>query len=402
VQDFGCGFPETGSYSYSYSYDQQKSMNPCDDTFMSMRRTLKKAPACSDTGRCCRSDFSPGMFVPRGPIPGAEPALRYTYQPVEADCRYENITRGQVSHALRHQGSPLVVFGDSMMRQLFLRLVFLMRGQQRLLDPHLQTHAQYLVCKEADAFRVFQASPNGSLTDTTSEDLLVGLPSFFSMEKGPGLKAARQSVSRCSRTPMRLDFVWSPLYGQQAKMMGTYLAAVPAGVKPVLISSVGYWESNNNISNSYLNALKEAATAKAARKIFIVSVPTVKVGAAPVGGREREAKLREKNEFMKLWTEKQGPMFSFVDFDALSRAAIRPPGGGGIDKHYICSLLWKRPCKGCPAILIDRRAGVMKNGSLLPQIIEGTVGAVHTTEDGLCTDETNRAVWNIIFNTLIQ
>jgi hypothetical protein len=29
--------------------------------------------------------------------------------------------------------APLVVIGDSMMRQLFLRLVMMMRGQQRLL-----------------------------------------------------------------------------------------------------------------------------------------------------------------------------------------------------------------------------------------------------------------------------
>lgn len=408
MQDFACGFPETGSFSFSYhqlDHQQQGLQNPCDDTFMSMRRTLKNAPACSDlTGRCCRSDFTRGLFSPHGSIPGAETAQRYSYQPIDTNCEYANITRGQVLHALRRYGSPLVVFGDSMMRQLFLRLVFLMRGQQRLLDPHLQTHAQYLVCKEADAFRVFQASPSGSLSDMTSDDLFVGLPSFFAMEEGPGLDATRQSLSRCSRTPMRLDFVWSPLYGQQAKMVGAYIAALPAGVKPVIISSVGYWESKNDISTLYLDALLQAAAAKAARKIFVVGVPTVKVGAATSDGHEREAKLREKNKFMRNWVEKQKNLkiFSFVDFDAVSRASVRPPGGGGIDKHYICSLLWKRPCRGCPTIFIDKRTGVVENGTLLSQITKGTVGAIHTTEDGLCTDETNSAVWNIIFNTLIS
>ena len=63
---------------------------------------------------------------------------------------------------LENLNAPLVVVGDCMMRQVFLRLVMLIRGQQRLLDYKVLTNAQYLVCPEADAFRIASVSPNGS------------------------------------------------------------------------------------------------------------------------------------------------------------------------------------------------------------------------------------------------
>ena len=35
-----------------------------------------------------------------------------------------------------------------------LRLVMMLRGQKRLLDYHLHTNAHYVVCPEADVFRI--------------------------------------------------------------------------------------------------------------------------------------------------------------------------------------------------------------------------------------------------------
>lgn len=49
----------------------------------------------------------------------------------------------------------------------------MMRGQQRLLDYHLHTHAQYSVCKEADVFRIATNSANLTAGAPNNEHLKV-------------------------------------------------------------------------------------------------------------------------------------------------------------------------------------------------------------------------------------
>jgi hypothetical protein len=42
---------------------------------------------------------------------------------------------------------PCQVVGDSLMRQLFSRLVHMMRGHSRIIDYKMHTHASYTVCQ---------------------------------------------------------------------------------------------------------------------------------------------------------------------------------------------------------------------------------------------------------------
>lgn len=48
--------------------------------------------------------------------------------------------------------TDIVVAGDSMMRQFYLRLLHQLRGRRRLFDYRVHTHAKYTHCEEADAF----------------------------------------------------------------------------------------------------------------------------------------------------------------------------------------------------------------------------------------------------------
>ena len=49
------------------------------------------------------------------------------FQPPE--CKYHQYTRGEVLGYFQGSGVDIVVVGDSFIRQLFVRLVHLMRGQ---------------------------------------------------------------------------------------------------------------------------------------------------------------------------------------------------------------------------------------------------------------------------------
>ena len=49
---------------------------------------------------------------------------------------------------LQSNQMDILVAGDSMMRQLFVRLVHMMRGSLRVLDYHIHTPASYSVCPE--------------------------------------------------------------------------------------------------------------------------------------------------------------------------------------------------------------------------------------------------------------
>ena len=110
------------------------------------------------------------------------------------------MTRGQVLATLEELNAPLVVFGDSMMRQLFLRLVMMMRGQERLLDYKLHnSNAQYLVCDDRDAFRISANSESGQSGSYNLTYLREKIPSFVKLEEGPGLAAAKTSMDLCSR-----------------------------------------------------------------------------------------------------------------------------------------------------------------------------------------------------------
>lgn len=385
LQEFKCGFPETGEFIYT----EPDNNGNCPDSFMTT--THRPPPPCGD--RCCRGDHH-GDFTAGEEIFGSG-AVRYTFQPTDNSCRYNEITRGQIIRYFNKIGSPLLVAGDSMMRQFYLRLVMMMRGQQRLLDYHAHAHAQYAVCREADAFRISTSNSNISSPVPNNEHLKGRIPTFFSMKSGPGRVAGQAAMLNCSRPPINFHYMHSPRWKNQIAMIPHYVNNLQPGVKPIIFTSIGYWEGNDTVPEDYLAMLTALETR--ARKIVVVSVPIVRVPDA-----ERQATYIKRNTFMKSWVDAAGEPYVFLDFQAMSSSAHPPPGGSMNNWHYMCSVAWRITCADCELFQVDHEDGQDEQGNLLQQIRQGDVERVHATEDGLCGDEMNRNMWQVALNMLLK
>lgn len=171
-----CLFHASGMY-------EQGARDQCSDAFMEVQP--RPLPSCAEA--CCTGQ-------PRGQFRRVD--QQYTFVPLKAEkCTYFEYSRNEVrpanprmaeglesseafgrgqpllqtasawfSHVIELQWTVLVqvldflqggdmdilVAGDSMMRQLYIRLVHMMRGSRRVLDYHIHTHANYAVsCKAA-------------------------------------------------------------------------------------------------------------------------------------------------------------------------------------------------------------------------------------------------------------
>lgn len=382
-QEMPCVFPESGEFEYS-----RVPSKGCQDPFMS---TVRHGPKpCGE--RCCRSDHE-GDFINIGPVRGRKND-RYSYQPTDSTCKYEELGRGQLLHYLHSRGSPIAVMGDSMMRQFFLRLVMMIRGQKRLIDYHQHAHAQYLVCREADMFRISTSVSNESSVAPNDGHLLAKIPSFFRTTSGPGTLMAETAMAKCSRAPVHLNYLHLPRFVNQIESIPAYLKSLPPGVKPVLLISVAYWQNGEEVPEEYLTMLSDVAPK--VRKVFIISVPTVRV----VSKEKREMYIA-RNTFMKGWVESKGEPFAFLDYDGISLSKHTPPGGADNNWHYMCSIGWRTSCANCDLLRVDHSNGVNEFGEPVPQMPVGNVERIMSTEDGVCADEMNRNLWQIVFNTLL-
>jgi len=77
----------------------------------------------------------------------------------------------QLLQYLQGEQMDILVAGDSMMRQLYVRLVHMMRGARRVLDYHIHTPGSYSVCAEADRFRISPLNSNRSVHSFKKLDL---------------------------------------------------------------------------------------------------------------------------------------------------------------------------------------------------------------------------------------
>lgn len=91
--------------------------------------------------------------------------------------------------------STLAVVGDSTMRQMYIKMVAMMRGQQRHLDYHIHTHAQYQVCREVDILRLAANNPTGVATTSEAKFLKDVVTAFFKSEIGPGQADAKRILA---------------------------------------------------------------------------------------------------------------------------------------------------------------------------------------------------------------
>ena len=98
----------------------------------------------------------PGLFVRSGLSTGPEPVPRFVWKPSDATVAHtpSRDTQG-IASALA--GRRLLFMGDSMVRQLFIRLVCAMRQRAACIEAHYNSQLMH--------YSVHQASPNGPATD---------------------------------------------------------------------------------------------------------------------------------------------------------------------------------------------------------------------------------------------
>ncbi|KAH7623878.1 hypothetical protein NADE_008693 [Nannochloris sp. 'desiccata'] len=381
AEEFGfkCAFPETGIFSPSGA--------ACADPFLS---TIRSSASPCGAERCCAAS-SPGAFLPDGTF--ANGAQRFSYQPLLPEtCRYTPMTRGQIMATLEGINAPLVVIGDSMMRQLFLRLVMMMRGQERLLDYRLHTHAQYLLCDDRDAFRISANSKSGESGSYNITYLREKIPAFFGLKEGPGRAVAKKSLSLCSKKPIEMHYVMAPSFGTQTPAIPKYQQVFKSpNVKPMYVINVGYWEGIDFVPAFYLQSL--SLLRNKATKVFLVGIAT----GYKTADKRRDA-YRRRNEQLKTWAQEQGAPFFYVDYDSLTTTTSEPKPAGpfGTDSHFMCGIVWHRRSK--PTVRIGKASQYTE---LEAQIPVGKMERIQMTRDGKCSDETNRNLWQMIFNVMI-
>ena len=81
------------------------------------------------------------------------------------------------------------------------------------------------------------------------------IPGFFAVRSGPGTAVGRATLAKCSRAPAEFHYLHAPRWNTQAKMLPYYMQSLTPGTKPVVMSSVGYWEGAAEVPLTYLAAL---------------------------------------------------------------------------------------------------------------------------------------------------
>ena len=195
------------------------------------------------------------------------------------------------------QESCLVMMGDSMMRQLFTSLVFLVRGAEHVVDYNHHTHAAYSVCDERDmlSFPAFSSSWDNA-------KLQRGLRSFFASRhefsaqnrfRGHPVLDAHEDFER-HRCVNRLDvwYLWLPSFRTQEPVLDYLMRLRDHASKDDMgdgdstatghsrwgsgagweirsrglelshcsvMTSVGFWEHGSVANERYLDLLRRAA-----------------------------------------------------------------------------------------------------------------------------------------------
>lgn len=395
--------PVVAAGYYAYRTGQSEVSGGCRsgkafDSFMS--QSSSPPPSCGS--RCCRTDHK-GEFKKqefREESATVEDAFssslltvledeksppKFTFQPTDSSCKFNDINRGQVMQLLSAHSTPLVVMGDSTMRQLYLRLIAMMRGESRLVDYHIHTHAQYKVCRQVDYLRLSANSAEKKISPSDSWFLRSIIPAFFNLEVGPGREDAKRVLSECSHAPLEMNYIQAPLSMAQAEMLTKYIKSQKTPKrKPLVVLSVGFWQSGEEIPEAYLQTLTQLQD-RVSRFVYVGMPVSV------VHNHTQRLQFKRRNELMREWINEKGPQFLYVDFDALASSSNAPNGTKG-SKHYSCWIEWSKAMYPF---------GASENPSGTSQIF-GEVARIHTDIDGECSDEMNRNLWQVIFNGLFD
>lgn len=403
-----CPLPAAGLY-----FERKPSKGGCSVPPF-WQETGAGAPSCKADGVCCSGDGFNGTWQ--------EVSSDKEYQSMEfvpdenTGCRFHSYTRRQVLGCLAD--TTVMMWGDSMLRQLFNRVPSLFRGQRRSYDAQRWRAERYDVCEAADA-RTMAPTIDGlapkdfhyagwglaALTDDPAQ-LLLSLDEVPRTELldlvDPNAEPKEFPGRTCGDT-RPVSFVFVPATGFQPthRFMGMYMDKKYGNhtdlSKAVFLTQVGFWDFESEVPpDKYLQTLQDALD-RGLKRLVIVLVPTPLVG---IDERDpRRGLLRGRNDFMRRWAANEtSGRTSVIDFDTLSLAPNAPTGllGNWTDWHYMCKFVWyaEEPEHNVTAAELAPRSHTWLDPG------GWTLGDLNTNWPRDCIDDMNRVVLQLLFNDL--
>ena len=276
----------------------------------------------------------------------------------QSRCMYHSYSREEALLCLSKQHKTrIVIIGDSLWRQLYMRLVYFVRQPTFLIDHTCHFNSRYGVCETHDNIE------HSGVSETVDAP---GWEKRF--QETFGQRSALEGL--CRINPIEVHFLWAQHFDRQISRIQTYLELFPKSASEKLlfiIGAPGFWAlDEQTVPLEYFDMLDTIP--QRVSQAYIMGVPTLHVQTV-----EQQHNLQLRNEQLKQWvTESPSDRMQYFDYDTFARADNAPANLMFHDWHYMCH--WD--FMGCNS-----------HSSLMP------------TQDCNCQDDMNLAIWQGIFNS---
>jgi len=356
----------------SGSFKRRDSEAACSTRHM--EQVQRPRPTCESS--CCTADPGPGAWIVDKQAPGHK-----VFQP-DAGCVYYQYGRQEILESFQGASTDIMIVGDSFLRQLFVRLLHLMRGQERVVDYKIHTHASYATCDAADSFVVAPAYNDG--LGANKDKQFYSVNSFF---LGHNVTSDPR-WSDCSQQPMQVHYMFGSTFRQQVRNLERYSKD---GWEPTtkidVVISVMFWTHEWETPAEWLDALAALKAQKFVRRLFLLGIPTARVDPTKP---DYVKAYQNRNHMMREWVANQTSGAHYIDFDVLSTSDGIPGACTGGNKHYACHLRY------------TYKDGNTTDSHFRDPFMQVPLNALYSSEDGECFDDVNAAVWQMYFNVAMK
>lgn len=360
----------------SGSYRNIESGRSCSSASME-ERFLGPNPTCANS--CCTADPGPGSWIADRNAPG-----HLVFKP-DNGCEYHQYSRAEILEFYQGTATDILVVGDSFMRQLFVRLTHILRGQERVVDFKIHTHASYATCDEVDNFLVSPAYTPSLTADKDKQ--FRGVDTFFHLQN----ISSEETWSTCSDRPMQVNYLFGSTFRQQERNIQRYASSgFQKGSQVDVIISVMFWTHAWETPQEWLDAISVLKSQSFVRKVFLLGIPTARVSPSYP---EYVKAYQNRNRMMREWVANQTEGAAYIDFDVLSTAPNTPGACDKKNKHYACHLRYADKPN------LNSSSGEKR---FYEPVHETPLSGLYGSEDGECYDDMNAAVWQLYFNVAMK
>lgn len=262
-QDFTNLTQIIGSECYAHS-TSTLSFQQCSSPEQHTVRHAEEKASCLTHSRCCAL-FTDGVWE-KATVSGQQ---RHAFSPY-GNCAYGMY---DAQTAVRCLSEPkvkrMVVFGDSMWRQMHMRFVHLIRDPKLVVDYSCHRHTQYSFCGHADALSFSEHHYESEehpeweqhIHRTFSDDADSSLP----------------NEELCPRPIPEVQFVWAHDADMQVSRVRAYLQKFPEAENEELImilGAPGFWDMiSSELSKEYTDFLP--LIPGYCSRLFVMGTPTL-------------------------------------------------------------------------------------------------------------------------------